>query len=382
MSLLAPRTLDEPLIGTKVGDSYVYGLCQKCTKQKNKKKCKHNDKSRAITSVLCWNEINYLVAMSYKIVTVYETYVYSKQAPIFEKFVKLLSVQKLKHSMPSKSQSYKDYCQEINDTMKLDLNIKLEPVDIEPNDTIRSYYKEYLNGFLGKLSQQTNKTKALFVRSQSQLTNVFYSSHIDDIFPLDKACVLFVRNSTKTASMNRQANSILYSYILAYARIYMHKNMMKLKKEMATIYSINNDAIYFTMPKTKMVPLRFSQSFGSFKYEFEGCTIIEFLSFGQKSSSITFITKDKQIKKEIKARGFCLQSSLVNSILSNVCLDTMLKSSLSNEPMSFKIPQIRSKKSIKTLSVKETLLMCEFSNEITQCRIIAKDGSTKPYGYV
>ena len=106
--------------------------------------------------------------------------------------------------------------------------------------------------------------------------------------------------------------------IQANSRVFMHHCLVKIWELKGHVYSIENDALYFSLPKNVSVPFKFSQAFGHFKNELENCDIEMFVSFGQKSNSIVYTDFSGQRQQDVKAYGFSLQGTLVQNILSQI----------------------------------------------------------------
>ena len=241
-----PAELNIPLFGISVKDGYNYGNCSLCIKKKSQKKCKHGPKARSILVTACWNELDFAVSIGYKIDRVFECYVYANEAPIFSKFFSLLSREKIMYSEPEGNDLQK-YVNDINAKMNYSPEMCLTTQDIKPNQLMRQYCKQDLVMLFGKLSQQNMRTKPIVIKSQQELENVTLNT-VEDVFGMEKACVLIAKNSSLHSRHNRKANSFLYAYVLAYSRIYMYKTMNQIVKRNGHIYQISNDALYFSCP--------------------------------------------------------------------------------------------------------------------------------------
>ena len=378
VKIVAPKTIKEPFLGSNYKGKYIYSLCNACIK-KPKVNCKHAKKNRAITAELCWPEINYAKELGYEIISIFEAYQYYASADLFSKFVKLLARNKIIHSKAPKEEIDK-YCSQINQSMKFSGNLIVNPEDIKPNIVTRKYFKDALVSFLGKFGQQNRRTRSIIIQSQGHLSKTFYTSKIEQMFPFEKAVLVVIRESKKISRFNHNANSIIYSHILSLARIEMHRHLMHLWNINLTVYSINNDAIYFTLPRDSALPFNLSQSFGHFKDEFQDCTIIKYVSFGPKTSCIYYIDENNKVSYDIKARGFSLKAQYAKNIVDKIDFEKFLFSSLTGDKKSIKIPQYRHKHNFQQLNTTEVMLIYEFDNILRTNRIVFTDGSTLPFG--
>ena len=285
---------------------------------------------------------------------------------------------KLLHSAPNSS--HEEYCDSINEAMSFPDSLKLDPKKVDNNKFIRNHYKILLCSFLGKFAQQNLRTETKFVRSQTALAKLFFNEEIEDITCLDKVCHVLIKSKRKKSSINRDSNSVIYSYLTAYARVFMHKEMIKIWSLGGIIFCIENDCLYFTRSKNEISPLTYSKLFGTFKIE---CSqIISFISFGAKSSALTYLSKN-ELKQKIKARGFSLESNLVNELIQTYSFHELLDQYLlQNNKKSIKVPQIRAKRNLNKLTITERIQIHELSNIIVSTRVIFNNYATVPYGYV
>ena len=377
--IISPRSLSEPFlpIVRESDQKVIYAHCQTCVQTSNLKECMHSDIERSSILTLTWPEINFLVGeLNYNIIAIYEIYQYKEEKPIFSKFVKLLARGKLKHVIKDKSEVNIDF---INKKMKFPPSMQLKSSDIDPDEEMASFFKKSLCSFLGKTAQVNSRTVTKFVRNQSQLQSLFYSENIEDLFDYGNVCHVIIKPKNRS-NENRSGNSILYSYITAYARIYMHKCLMKLWNVGACVHAIENDCIYFSRPKTLKSPFIYSQAFGFFHKEFENCIITSFNSLGTKSTSISYI-ENGILKHKIKAKGFNLQSSIINSILEFDSLQELLRHYIEDKIVQIEVPQVHVVKNLKKMTVNQLLKRIKLTNVIITKRVFLKDSNTLPFGY-
>ena len=384
VQIVAPLSLKEPFLGQNKKGKFIYGLCRKCIQNKSKKPCKHSEIDRSMVLVLCWQEINYAVELGYKIMHVYEAYNYSQEEDLFSEFIQLLAREKIRFSEPNLSLTLQNYVDQINTEMNFSPSLKLTPPEIEPNHTQRQFVKDSLNIVLGKLSEQSNRTKSLLVRSQSQLCQAFnqHKNNVENVFAFETACYLQIRTGKKSSRMNIKASSIIYAMILAHSRIFMDKKMRTLWSLNARIFSIANDCLYFAMPLGSTFPFKYSPSLGYFKDELKGKTVLFFASLGPKSSCLTTVNKYSQIEHLIKARGFSLDTEIARNIFDQFSFQKAISNIFKGITDEISIPQLRMKHSLPKLTSKEVMYFCVFSNDIDFVRIPTVNYETCPFGHV
>ena len=383
VSILTPADTKIPLFGIKLKDKYVYGNCAACIKKRNRKPCRHGPKNRSIIGTLCWNELNYAVSLGYIITQIFECYQYKSEFPLFENFFYLLSQEKIRYSVPDlKQQSMQDFIDQINNGMNYPDNILLKPEDITPHTIKRNHCKQDLNMIFGKLSQHNMRNMPIVIKSQSELESVDFQA-IEDVFALDKACLLVSKNKSKSTKHNRRANSIIYSYVLAYSRIHMYKTMFQLESKSANIYQIANDCLYFSHPADQSCfdILDIGPCFGQFRDEFPNKTIYYFVSFGSKSCALKMSDSEGHETQIVKARGFSLKTITSERIIRNFDFKNAFNQALNGKRTAIKVPHLRKRKNVSQMSVEQVLMMFQFSNHIAETRVIFCDGTSAPYGY-
>ena len=377
--IISTNTCDEPFLPIirASDDKTIYAHCQSCVQNSNLKECMHSDMERSSILTLCWPEINFLVGvLNYRLMYIYEIYNYKQEKKIFSQFVKVLARGKLKHVIKDKSEVNIDF---INKKMKFPPHLQLKASEIEENEDMASFFKKSLCSFLGKTAQVNNRNITKFVRNKSQLESLFYSENIEDLFDYGNVCHVIIKPKDRL-NQNRSGNSILYSYITALARIYMHKCLLKLWSVGARVHAIENDCIYFSRPKTLKNPLIYSQAFGYFHKEYENCIITSFNSLGTKSTSISYI-ENGILKHKIKAKGFNLKSSIISSILEFDSLQELLCHYIEDKIVQIEVPQIHVVKNFKKMTVNQLLKRIKLTNVIITKRVYLKDCNTLPFGY-
>ena len=235
-----------------------------------------------------------------------------------------------------------------------------------------------LCSILGKFAQQTNQTESKFVHSQYALNKLFLSENIDDILCFDKVCHVLTR-SKKKSKINRSANCVIYAYVTAYARIYMHEQMIKIWNAGGLIYGIENDCLLWARHMFTLSPLTYSHRFGNFKID---CTnVTSYISFGPKASAITIKTPNGSNTK-IKARGFNLQSKLIHDMFTPASFYHLIETYLRRKDLvTIGLPQIRHRQDFAALKVTPMIKNHHMTNVITSTRVVFNNFISLPYGY-
>lgn len=354
----------------------IFGTCTKCIQNQSTKPCRHALHNRDLELTLIWPEVNYIVGrLGYELIHVFEIYQWEETTFMFDRFIRLLAHFKLKYSKPSTSIS--EFCRQNNEQMNFKEDLKLKISDIAPDTEKRNFYKQDLNMILGKFAQKNDKTKSIIIRSQSKLTEMFYSSEIYDIFPYDKACQILI-SPPKKNTPNRLANCVIHAYVTGNGRISMHEEMLTLVSANCKIYSVQNDCLYFSKP-INSTPIKFNDLFGCFRDEYLGKDILAFLSFGCKSSAIQYANEQNEKKVEYKARGFNLTSAITDHYLSFESYQRLFNSKEQSVAI---IPQVKIRNDLEKLSLKQVLSKFRFTNEFKTNRVLTDDFDSLPYGYI
>ena len=122
-----------------------FGLCTKCLENMEDGFCKHKDSERALESVWTAVELEFAVQCGYKILKIYEFFLYEEMKPIFKNFYTKLARIKLESEGLPKNLTDEDkekYVKDLNDKMD-GLGLKLE--NISKNTGRRSFAKDMSN---------------------------------------------------------------------------------------------------------------------------------------------------------------------------------------------------------------------------------------------
>ena len=160
----------------------------------------------------------------------------------------------------------------------------------------------------------------------------------------------------------------------------MHQEMLKIWNIGGIIHEIQNDCIYWSRKSNIPSPLSYSPIYGDFKIE--TTKIQSYISFGPKTTVITFYDKNNVLQSSIKARGFSLKGELIQQILTNTSFLELLSSYVSNgQVTSIPISQTRHSRDLRALKITCESKTHNMSNVINMSRVIFNDYTTKPYGY-
>ena len=320
LKILPPKTLFAPflLYRTKNG-SVVNTLCKICS-EVNSQSCNHSEDERSLIASYMISEVEFALSLGYQILQIYEAHVYLKNDFILKDFIQKINYYKTIASDCFKDKAWQEQlliCSKLNDKMHLDdIDFKITPDKIEPNEAQRNYYKLLSNALFGKFIQRRDQTDIVFVKSQEELTKLYLSGNVIEDFmcPNENVCMAFVKKNVLKLSPNRKQNIYIGSQITAYARevIYQHMQSILLLKDYK-IYHVECDSIYFSGPANKPCPLPISNAVGDFKLEYSS-KILNFYGFGPKHYCLTLLDKNNQFKNVCKYSGLSLTNDLIHKL--------------------------------------------------------------------
>lgn len=388
ISMLPPPDLKYPFLPYRLKTGLcVYPLCKLCA-ESALPLCTHSDNERSLTGCYTISEINYSLSLNYKILAIHEAYIYTKSDYILKDFVKELNFLKTKYSdclsHLSSTEEKERYCEFLND--ELQFKKKLTINNVKPNNLKRNWYKLAVNCFFGKFSQRSDNDTTVFVNSQKQLNDIFFSANeIKDFNCInEKICLLTIGRQKLEILPDRKHNVTIGSQITAYARIFIHEYILLLANVAnCKLYQVNCDNLVFSLPSNQSLPsfLIFSHAVGHFKHQYSG-KIMSYFALGPKQYGLTYQGPQNTSIGINHLCGFNLKSTLTN--LTPNSLEHLLKAYEQNKKMYEELQQTRKKMNLQKLTVEKFSRKFILSNNVTNKRII--NGKTErletlPYGY-
>ena len=384
ISILPPKNLFYPFLPIKLkNEKTVFTLCFQCA-EKMSKKCSHSDQERALTSVYYISEILYAISLGYKILEIYECYFFEKSEFILKSFVEKLVFLRLKHSNIFKgcksSQEQSEYCDFLNKDMDLKAPFALTPENVSPNEEKKKFYKEIINSIYGKLEQRSDKPKTIFVNSQSELEDVYFSDlKILNILCINEQTVqLSVKPNVDKLLANRETNIGLGGQLVSFARMLIYEKIIEVDKIGKVFYS-DCDSIFFSLPKKQTIPLQISDSVGHFKFVYPPGSVTNFICLSPKNYMVSYEIEGK-IKTVSKIKGISLSSFYVKNEINSATFNYFLSKSLSEEVEKKHLVQLKFKKEKQN----PKLQLIRHTNAITSRRITFKNCkyfTSLPYGH-
>lgn len=371
---------------SKSATKSVLTLCYTCYIRKIQN-CTHSDRQRQFFGSYFIEELEFALLLGYKIVAIHECHAYFNQKPIFKNFVSILNYNKIKYSTylnGKTDEEKKDYCRILNQKMNFQHPFQLHSED-KPNKFRKHLFKLAANSLFGKLQQRKDKifTKTFLDDDQLEFFIKENKSSIESVQCFeDFVCQISIKPDLKEIGDSLKTNCYLGSQIVANARIFFYKQILKVVESKAKLFYVDTDSIFFSLPKDVPLPIEISDATGDFKHVYPN--ISDFYCLGPKNYIVAY-NEEGISKISTKVRGLNLNAHSLVNILQPNTYRKYLKSFLNNKPQSKKIQQLRTRSIKKKPFTRKTKLeMVTFNNKITSCRYFKKKSSiftTFPYGY-
>ena len=258
----------------------------------------------------------------------------------------------------------------------------------------RAFAKETSNVGLGKFSQSDFKDKHKYIYSFQEYTNKrFFDStvKVKNLTPLnDRIAELTFEPDDEMIGYHRNTQVVVYSFVTAFARIGMMRDMRELLKLGARLFYTDTDSIIFDYPKNKdkkQLEKQFSmgsKAYNAYKYE-TSAPIKSFVTLGAKNYS--YVTHSGETS--VKVRGFTLESKTAKGDINHEVMKDLLDKFVHKQIESTYTNTFRMKIDRKTQTVKNSTIKKKYSNNVFDKRnVIApetKNNSTYltlPFGLV
>lgn len=337
-----PKNLKRPFLQYRIYDKFNFlTLCKICAINKSKK-CRHKIRN-VLESSWMLSDLRKAVSLGYVIEVWHEIHFFPETDFILRDYSIFLYSEKIKHSgWPKNDMSVEEkeaYCKSINEAMQIPLNFQLNQANVLKNPALRQLAKSQLNNFYGKFSQNSNKTKTEFVRNQYKLEEIVSKNNILNLTNL-RDDVLQVEYEPPFCSPNRRSNIYIGAQVNAYSREIIYDHMTTIEKAGGTIYAVDVDGLFYSLPSNVTDPLKFSNICGDFKNMFdEHVEILAYYCLGTRNYSILYRDIDNTIKTMVKVKGLNLTSHCLNNTVNATTYKEFLQAHFENSVQQIIIPQ-------------------------------------------
>jgi len=391
----APQNLKHPFLQYRIYDQFNFlTLCKLCAIKKSKK-CLHR-KSQLLESSWMFSDLRKAVALGYIIEVWHEIHYFPEVDYILRDYSTFLYSEKIKYSgwpEPDMTLEEKEtYCNSINSAMNIPLEFQLNPSNVCRNNALRQLAKSQLNNFYGKFSQNSNKTKTEFVRSQYNLDQIVSKNTILNLTHLSED-VLQVEFETPFTSPNRRSNIYIGAQVNAYGREIIYDYLMGVENAGGTVYAVDVDGLFYSLPLQIKDPLPYSNICGHFKNMFHPkAEILAYYCLGTRNYSILYKDELNVLKTIVKVKGLSLTSHCINQTINADTYKMFIQSHFENSVQQIIIPQEKYCINKNTKEMIKKFQNFTFQNELyikryvpeqsaAQSSAIDKRIGTLPFGY-
>ena len=386
----APQTEMNPFLQYRVSDKFNYlALCKLCAKN-NSQQCRHTSpRSKHFTSTWTIVDLNKALQENYQVTHIYEIHFFPETKPILKNFVQCLSSYRLKNSGGLDSLISEDekqrYCERHNSNMNLPPCFSLSKSNVINNPSQKMFFKDMSNSLFGKFSQNSNMSKTEIVWSQHRLEELVSQYNVVEIYNLSQTSVL-VEYETNSTLPNLKSNVYIGAEINAHARVIIYDYIRLLQSKGITVFAVDTDCVFYSLPGNVKDPLKFTDSIGDFKSVIpENCEVLSYHSLGCRNYSILYKDSEDTLHTITKVKGLSLKSTHVSPIIDHSTYESYIEKHFKNEYQSLIVPQIRNITLKPSFNQTPKLRTFEFKNDLFIKRYVKKhdvDYKTYPYGYV
>ncbi len=329
-SILPPDSIFLPLLPVSHNEKLMFVLCTRCMKEGANKLCTHNDEDRCLRATWTTPEVEYAVQCGYKVVEIYELVLYSQTSYLFRDFyTKVARIKIGAGGFPDdvvEAGEKKMYLDNLNQKMP---GLNLSESYMSRNPSRRQFGKDVSTHGLGKLSQSDSRKNCKYVSNWAELSAIRYNPRYEllDINPVTST---FAEVSFKTdphfVGFHRNTNAVCYSFVTAFGRVAMAKDMRELQKIGCKLYYTDTDSILFSVSpdrksEAEKILATNSAAYGDYKYETRE-EIVSYCSLGPKNYSFALASGEQVVK----VRGFTLRSTYMKNLIGHESMRDMVLS--------------------------------------------------------
>ena len=245
---------------------------------------------------------------------VYECIHYPKQEKIFAPFIQVLLRRKLLHEQIPEDLIVSSYCDALNENMQFPSQMKIKPIELDPDTKKRALAKQSANAFLGKFLQRRENTATRMVHTKEDMEKIYnYKQEeiTDFIFCGDEKNQSMLVTTKKLGSKEDKClrfNAILGSVVLGFSKVELFNQMKKLVKADAKIISADTDCLTFSMKKGRELPITVAPGIGNFKQVYGTSQVLAYYTTSTKNYYVRLMNEFGQVSEIAKIKGICLKN--------------------------------------------------------------------------
>ena len=368
-SILPPKDLYLPILPLKINHKLVFALCLTCATQKLDS-CDHSEAERVLKGTWVSEEVKLAVEHGYEIKELFEVWHFpDKSTTLFSGYVDTFIKAK------TESSGYPAWVTSEQDKLKYkQLYLEKENVELEEisfNPAKRSFSKICLNSQWGYLAMDSDRSCTKIINKPSAwfLMAADDNIEIENVHLYEKC--LMVNYSEKQFETGRHTSVVHASFVTAYGRIKLYKEMAKLGDRL--LYFDTDSIVYVSRPGSYDPPL--GDYLGEFTNELDpkkGNFIKKFVSAGPKNYAYSTDTgTTKTVVKGISINKTTMANLNFESIKDIVLHDQSKKIAVEQLKFTIDKPNCEIHSGIVNKSY----------GFVYDKRILRQDLTTVPYGF-
>ena len=235
--ILPPKKLDIPVLSYTTIDEpkLMFPLCRTCAEHRSNFKCKHSVEQRAWEGTFVSPELKLAIEKGYKVLELYEVWNWSEEKrsnTLFRDYMSnFLKIKIAASGFPEGCNTWEEkvkYAKFISEKEGIDLSAE----EIIPNKGLKAVGKAIITSLWGKMAQRLDKEKTVYTLSPKE----YYKMILDDKFDIttlnivsENMLEIGYKVPEELCDPHTYVNHVLASYVTAYGRIHLYKEMSKIK---------------------------------------------------------------------------------------------------------------------------------------------------------
>ena len=314
-----PEKLWLPVLPLRSNGKLLFSLCYTCSVESAKTTCTHTHDQRVWVGSYTTVEVAAALARGYTLECVYEVWNWppeQRSNGLFRDFInsfiklKLMGAGFPKLDMTDDEKS--EYARELSEREGID--IKAE--EIEDNPGIRALGKQVVNSLWGKICQNTDKSKTVYISNPAEYFALLLDDKCDisDVHRVnDNLIEVVYKTPHELAEPHPFVNHAVASFVTSYARLHLYSFLEPLGKNV--LYADTDSCVFATgpgLPDLKTGPCLGEMSCEIYATYKKHDSIGKFVTVGPKSYG--YQLRDNPHIKAIKCKGITLNFNTVKQI--------------------------------------------------------------------
>jgi hypothetical protein len=385
LRITPPSDLWLPVLPLRLNGKLYFTLCYTCTITTNTGKCEHNYKMRGWVGSYPTPEVKLAVEKGYTIDKVYEVWNWdenSRTNDLFTSYINSFLKLKLMGSGFPRVDMSDDEKSEFARELSEREGIEIDMHEIEDNPGIRALGKQVVNSLWGKICQNTDKSKTVYITEPSEYFGLLIEDkyNVQDVRKVnDNMIEVTYTTPAELTQPHAFVNHAVASFVTSYARLHLYSFMEKLGENL--LYADTDSVVFITgpgMPDLPTGPCLGEMSCEIYSTHKVHDSIKSFVTVGPKSYG--YQLKDNPNIQCVKCKGITLNYNTCKQINMDymVKLVTCDGARHDRTVVSYENQMKRNRKKVKIESVNMTK---SFGFTFDKRLVDAETYRTTPIGY-